>query len=97
MSDRRITSHINCEKRIAELEADYSDVVAEHENELALRLEAEAENKRLRGIIHGESPDHDSPEWEPWVNTVIGRCPYHHVELTRGSWHMHLHCPRERY
>ena len=27
---------------IAELEARYSDVVAEHENELALRLEAEA-------------------------------------------------------
>jgi len=59
--------------------------------------ELETENERLRGIIHGKHPDPDSPEWYPWVNTVIGRCPYHGVELTRGSWHMHLHCPREKY
>lgn len=39
----------DAQKRIAELEAKYSDVVAEHENELALRLEAEAELAALKG------------------------------------------------
>jgi hypothetical protein len=59
--------------------------------------ELEAEVERLARTAQGESPSPDSPEWYPWVNTVIGRCPYHGMELTRGSWHMHTHCPRERY
>ena len=57
----------------------------------------EEENKRLRDMLHGKHPDPKSSEWEPWVRTVIGRCPYHGMELTNGSWHMHPHCKRERY
>lgn len=69
-----------------------------NEQSLLTRIaEMEAEVARLSGIIHGESPSPDSPEWDPWIRKVIGRCPYHGMELTRGSWHMHQHCPRERY
>ena len=72
---------------------DTCEMLAAHER----IAELEAENARLRGIIHGKGPDPDSPEWESWANTVIGRCPYHGMELTNGSWHMHVHCKRERY
>ena len=59
--------------------------------------ELQAEVERLNGIIHGSTPDPDSPEWYPWVKTAIGRCVDHGMELTNGSWHMHPHCKRELY
>jgi hypothetical protein len=42
-SDRRFDELTRCRELLNQAEARYSDVVAEHENELALRLEAEAE------------------------------------------------------
>lgn len=82
------------------------NVQAAYDEKARLLREAKAElavqkakNKKLKAKLAAQkkSPAPDSPKWDSWVRTVIGRCPYHGMELTNGSWHMHVHCPRERY
>jgi chromosome segregation ATPase len=87
---------IALEARVEELCEDRAKAEQGEMTQKARAEKAEAELTVLK-TRDNTPPNPNSPEWEPWVKTVIGRCPYHSMELTRGSWHMHVHCPRERY